>query len=121
MILRLPIRPLGLLYLLSSLKFVPYYCSAYPKLEEGGGFEVLRTAENSRVELVVASVGPCGVDDLLQISTGRVYVRPIQNSIMIDSDKYMLISEDLEECLTCGTLIDTKQLRQHAKECKVLV
>jgi hypothetical protein len=101
------------------LFFIIVQCSAFPKLEEGGGFEVLRTAENSRVELVVASVGPCGVDDLLMISTGRIYIRPIQNSIEIDSEKSMLISEDMEECLTCGSLVDTKELRQHVKECKV--
>lgn len=91
----------------------------FPRLEEGGGFEILRTADQSRSDLTIACVGACTVDEMMQISTGRVYLRPIQKSIVLDTSKKTLVSEEMEECLDCGVLVNIDQLRHHIKECRV--
>ena len=66
----------------------------FPRLEDGGGFEILRTADQSRSGLKVA-VGACTVDEFLQISSGRVYLRPIQKNLTIDTSKKTLVSEEM--------------------------
>ena len=92
---------------------------AFPRLEEGGGFEILRTEEHSRSSLMVACVGACTVDQMLQISTGRIYIRPIQKSIPLDENKRCLASSEMEECMTCGCLINLVDLRKHIRDCRV--
>lgn len=64
----------------------------------------MRTAENSRIDLVVVYVGSCSVDDFLQISTGRVYIRPIQTNLEVDESLTVQASDEMEECLSCGKL-----------------
>lgn len=91
----------------------------FPRLEEGGGFEIMHTMENSRVFLNVASVGACAVDELIQMSSGRIYIRPIQRSLPIDETKKIQVSSDYEECHNCGSLINLENLRDHGKECRV--
>lgn len=75
--------------------------------------------ENSRVFLMVTCVGACTVDELMQMSSGRIFVRPIQNSLHIDETKRTLVSSDFEKCQICGSLINLADLRDHSKECRV--
>ena len=61
--------------------------SAYPKLQDGGGFELLRCLPNSR-ELVVIGPKIANNPRLLKrrVGNGRVYIRPIQRSLSLEEE-----------------------------------
>lgn len=62
--------------------------ATYPKLHEGGGFELLRCPQNSR-ELVLIGPKIAGSPRLLKrrVANGRVYIRPIQRSLSLEEEK----------------------------------
>ncbi|KAL4234772.1 hypothetical protein ACF0H5_006414 [Mactra antiquata] len=92
----------------------------FPKLSSSGGFELMYCAANKR-ELKKIDV-KWDVPHLKTVLGGqsRVYVRPIQNSLSLDSDK----DEDnathtLEySCQTCGSSFSVDELRSHIADCK---
>ena len=62
--------------------------AAYPKLCDGGGFELLRCHPNSR-ELVVIGPKVANSPKLLKrrVGNGRVYVRPIQRNLSLEEEE----------------------------------
>lgn len=114
--------------LLKRLCFFPSFGSAadiksvllreFPRLEESGGFEIFRTMENFRVFLMVTCVGAYTMDELMQMSSGRIFVRPIQSSLHIDETKRTLVSSDFQKCQIHGSLINLADFREHSKECR---
>ena len=68
--------------------------TAYPKLQEGGGFELLRCMPNSR-DLVPIGTRVAGTPKLLKrrVGNGRVYIRPLQRELSLDPEE---LDEDME-------------------------
>ena len=62
--------------------------SAFPKLEGGGGYEMLRCLPNSR-ELVLIGSRVSSTPKLLKrrVGTGRVYLRPLQVNLSLDAEE----------------------------------
>ena len=61
---------------------------AFPKLSEGGGYELLRTAEGNNKLLDVIPVPPGGytasfLKDI--VMQAKVYIRPIQKDLFLES------------------------------------
>lgn len=63
---------------------------AFPKLETGGGFELLRCLPSTR-DLEVIPSPLCHSPRLLRtrISTARIYIRPIQNDLEMEENEIM--------------------------------
>ena len=55
--------------------------SAFPTLEKAGGFELLVTKSGSRRLLVSVAIGAVPVVRLKHVTTGRIYIRPLQEDI----------------------------------------
>ena len=69
------------------LEFHEVILTAYPKLKDGGGFELLRCARDSR-NLVLIGPRVSASPKLLKrrVGNGRVYVRPVQRDLSMDAD-----------------------------------
>ena len=65
--------------------------ATYPKLQSGGGFELLRCKQQSRELLLI---GQAGSPKLLKqhVCNGKVYIRPIQRDLSLE----MVASEDVQ-------------------------
>lgn len=62
--------------------------SAFPKLKDGGGFDLLRCLPNSKhLEVILASVAQSARLLKATVGNGRVYVRPIQKNLDLSVDK----------------------------------
>ena len=88
-------RKLSLFEFGSSGEFYDTIIGAFPKLVEGGGFDLLRTVPNNNKELCVIPppIGGHTVDYIKNIvSQAKVYVRPIQKNLSLD----MLLDPDKE-------------------------
>ena len=61
--------------------------SAFPKLQDGGGFELLRCLSNSR-ELVLMGPKIANNPRLLRrrVGNGKVYLRPIQRNLSLEEE-----------------------------------
>lgn len=57
--------------------------SAFPKLKDGGGFELFRCAPNSR-ELL--PIGPRVASTPKLVGNGRVYIRPLQRDLSLEAE-----------------------------------
>jgi len=57
---------------------------AFPALREGGGIEIMISKHGKRSELVTASVGPVPVSELKHLTTGRIYIKPLQQDIPLN-------------------------------------
>lgn len=59
--------------------------SAFPKLKEGGGFDILRCIPNTK-DLEIISLAVAQSPKLLKsvVANGRVFVRPIQQNLQLD-------------------------------------
>ena len=110
--------------------------TTYPKLDSGGGFELLRCKPQSRDLLLI---GPriSNSPRLLkrQVGNGKVYMRPIQRDLSLEevtSDEVegvgsppsndcmysmILLCKVEERCLDCGKRYKVAVLRKHMKEC----
>lgn len=62
--------------------------SAFPKLQDGGGFELLRCLSNSR-ELVLMGPKISNSPRLLRrrVGNGKVYLRPIQRNLSLEEER----------------------------------
>jgi len=92
-------------------------CKEYPKLAEGGGYELLRCLPNCRrLEIL-----DCNWDTLsLRACVGgqaNIYIRPIQRNLPIDDSVDFLTEQISEPCKNCSALIDVRHLRDHLKIC----
>ncbi|XP_030853858.1 uncharacterized protein LOC115929288 [Strongylocentrotus purpuratus] len=90
--------------------------SAFQKDELHHGFEIMTVRTKSRTALQVVHSGPCNAQDLKLISTQKVYIRPIQQDINIESDGPPATDHELP-CCKCGALIHTSKLREHSELC----
>jgi hypothetical protein len=52
-------------------------------LQEAGGFEllILKSGRRGQASLISASVGPLPVTDLKHLTTGKIYIRPLQQDL----------------------------------------
>ena len=65
----------------------------FPKLEEGGGFELLKTREKGSKLLHVVDIPPSGYDVsyLKAVAhNARVYIRPLQRDLSLLPEKKVL-------------------------------
>jgi len=68
-------------------EFYQLILSTFPKLKNGGGFELLRCAPNSR-ELLPIGPRVASTPKLLKrrVGNGRVYVRPLQRDLSLEAE-----------------------------------
>ena len=90
---------------------------AYPLLADCGGFDLLITKPKSRTELQVVRSGCCSTEELRCLGTGRIYLRPIQKSLIVNEQGDD--TEEYEECIFCCELFLTREIRQHIASCTV--
>lgn len=77
-------RKLSLFEYGESFEFHETIMSAFPRLTEGGGYELLRTKQNNNRELCVIPPPPGGytVEYLKNmVSQAKIYIRPIQRNL----------------------------------------
>ena len=77
-------RKLSLFEYGESFEFHDSIMGAFPRLSEGGGYELLRTKQNTNRELCVIPPPPGGytVDYLKNmVSQAKIYIRPIQKNL----------------------------------------
>ncbi|XP_064626213.1 uncharacterized protein LOC135486700 [Lineus longissimus] len=92
--------------------------STFPKLEQTGGFEVLKVKEGSRTCLDVIQVGSFPSAKLRSFGTSsstKLYLRPLQRDITLDETASA--AEDLEECVECGEYYPIAEMRSHKEDC----
>ena len=106
----------------------------FPKLQQGGGFELLRCAASTR-QLEVIPFQISQSPRLLKpwIGTARVYIRPIQLNLDVtptevedEVGKCCTISKlfcmyfylQQQKCLACQELIPMAELCEHLKICR---
>ncbi|XP_068731710.1 uncharacterized protein [Montipora capricornis] len=97
---------------------------SYPKLKEGGGYELMRTKFRSTSKLeILQPKGNAGhnVLDLKEmVASARIYVRPLQNDLSLEQIEHASLSSDtgpLEMCVKCGIRIQLSTMRQHMQDC----
>lgn len=118
-------RKLSLFEFCDSSQFHEEIISAYPKLINGGGYELMRTKQNTNRELCVIPPPSSGytVEYIKSIvSQAKVYIRPIQKDLSLiaehEENDEMLGSAPSEMCMQCGNTIPMHQLRQHLDKCR---
>lgn len=90
----------------------------FPKLEMAGGFELLRcTAQSRSLDILDCDWGARSLRACVG-SQAKIYIRPIQNSLSVESVEMDSDTDGLTEpCVHCGKAILVKQLRTHSQEC----
>lgn len=92
-------------------------CKEYPKIAEGGGFELLRCLPNCRKLEIL----DCNWDTVsLRASVGgqaNIYIRPIQRNLSLDDSGNFMTEDVSERCKNCSELINVRLLRDHLKLC----
>ena len=78
----------------SADTFYQVILAAFPKLEEGGGYELLRCKQQSR-DLMLIGPRLSSSPRLLKrrVGNGRVYIRPIQRDLSLEEEE---ASESIE-------------------------
>ena len=102
---------------------------AFPRLQEGGGFEFLKCLPNSKsLEVIPTSYYlPKHLKGF--IGNGKVFIRPLQRSLDVcleSSDEVYfycvntlyIILKLMEKCLKCNEYIKLGKLKQHYEICK---
>ena len=79
---------------------------------------MLLTKQKSRTDLHVVRCGTCSTDELRCLGTERIYVRPIQKSLIVNTEDGGG-EEAYEECIFCDRLFLINQIRQHSTSCTV--
>lgn len=88
----------------------------YPKLQQGGGFEILRVKTRKVYNLEVVSTGPKAVPILKEFSkSGVLYLRPLQLSLDVTPLPELLQQHRKIACLTCNQEVYEDEMRQHLK------
>ena len=96
-------RKLSLFEYGESFEFHESIMSAFPRLAEGGGYELLRTKQNTNRELCVIPPPPGGytVDYLKNmVSQAKIYIRPIQKNLPLTP----LLEENNEVYTVCPSI-----------------
>jgi hypothetical protein len=89
--------------------------SNYPKLQEAGGFEllILKSGRRGQASLISASVGPLPVTDLKHLTTGKIYIRPLQQDLSMSEQSEVQVVK--EECLICGERMPIMDISAHRR------
>lgn len=98
-----------------TLQYV--FSRAFPPLKTCGGFEMLLAHEKSRTKLRVVNYGSFSADELRCLSTGRIYLRPIQTDIVLGDEDDP--DDQFEDCFICKVAIPLRQMRTHMDSCTV--
>ena len=125
---------------LDGTEFRDLLYEAYPKLKDGGGFQFLKCAPNSRcLELLSSTTLSSPAILKSRVGNARTYIRPIQrdldlsfiadlpqgvsSSIMLillnnyDCFLSCLLVQPKERCLECGELFEIEILSEHVSQC----
>ena len=78
---------------------------------------MLLAHEKSRTKLRVVNYGSCSGDELRCLSTGRIYLRPIQTDIVLGDEDDP--DDQFEDCFICKVAIPLRQMRTHMDLCTV--
>ena len=105
-------RKLGMFEFGDSSQFHDAVIAAFPKLGEGGAYELLRTKQNSNRELCVIPppLGGYNAEYLKSIvSQARVYIRPIQKDLstapLTDDSDTWVCTVGLDYCSSPGDIV----------------
>eukprot|EP00794_Sanderia_malayensis_P008411 gene8411-9311_t len=96
--------------------------SSFSKLADAGGFELM-FAESRTRELKIIPPGPSGLTMkylVAFIGQGKIYVRPIQQDLMmsVQTNRPTLnFKPSRELCIDCDEIIEIQQLREHKAIC----
>jgi hypothetical protein len=105
----------------TSGDFESTLASVFPKLVEGGGFELFRVSQTSRTELEIIRrpAGGYTTDYLVGSYLGQAicYVRPMQGHLTLDVVEEE-VAEDKIPCLSCSVPIPPNLLRAHSEDCR---
>ena len=82
-----------------------------------GGFDLLITKPKLRTEFQVVRSGCCSTEELRCLGTGRIYLRPLQKSLIVNEQGDD--TEEYEECIFCCELFLISEIRQHIASCTV--
>lgn len=92
----------------------------FPQLRAAGGFELMY-AEPRKRDLYVVPPGPNGVTMKYLttfIGQGKIFVRPIQEDLAMESDTPKVnMQVQKEKCKRCKVLLDVYALREHYATC----
>jgi hypothetical protein len=87
----------------------------YPPLKCCGGFELMTAKAGKGRELFHAATGPLPVNEMRNLTSGKIYIRPLQRDIDIDE----LAESDVimkETCLVCQLTMPIEEIRSHHQE-----
>ena len=97
--------------------FSSLFFSTFKKKELEYGFELMVVKTKSRTRLEVVHSGPCPSKELKLLSTQRIYLRPIQQSIAM-TECCPPSSQATLNCYICGEVFATSAIRDHVDHCK---
>lgn len=100
-----------------TVQYAFVFYRVYPSLANCGGFDLLITKPKSRTKLQVVRSGSCSTEELRCLGTGRIYLRPIQKSLIVNEQGDD--TEEYEECIFCCELFLIREIRQHIASCTV--
>lgn len=109
-------------------EFREFLLAAYPKLRQGGGFELLKISGTTRSrELVLI---PCPNDGYhvrylkepqTHIGHATIFIRPLQRNLNLDPICGPECSSELvgpvQKCVTCGEEFSFSSIKAHSDEC----
>lgn len=105
-----------------NLEFRETIMASFPQLVDGGGYELLRTKqETNRVLCVIPPPsGGYNVDYMKNmVSQAKIYIRPIQKDLSLSplEESNDMVNAPTEQCMQCKQNIVIHKLREHLKEC----
>ncbi|CAL8234591.1 unnamed protein product [Boreogadus saida] len=107
----------------SAEEFKCHILTAYPKLNDCGGFEILKVSGMTRSKKL--SVMPCPSTGYTiksiknHIKSATIYIRPMQKDIdTTPVEPESVVSGPKEKCLICAEEIFFSELKDHVKHCR---
>ncbi|CAL8356410.1 unnamed protein product [Boreogadus saida] len=107
----------------SAEEFKCHILTAYPKLNDCGGFELLKVSGMTRSKKL--SVMPCPSTGYTiksiknHIKSATIYIRPMQKDIdTTPVEPESVVSGPKEKCLICAEEIFFSELKDHVKHCR---
>ncbi|XP_051989522.1 uncharacterized protein LOC127648798 isoform X2 [Xyrauchen texanus] len=108
-------------------KFKDVIMEAFPKLRQGGGFELLKISGNTRSRHL--SLIPCPnegyhvkylKDPQNQIGHSTIFIRPLQRNLEVESTSHPNRDELIgppQKCVVCGDEFPFAEIKCHSDEC----
>ena len=107
----------------------------FPKLNNAGGYELLRLQEGGGKQLDIIACPPSGYSVAYLkavVHTAKIYIRPLQKDLSLDQleDKVSFFCTTInflfkyacvpkEKCMQCGTEVLVTSLKEHLLQCSV--